>query len=226
MAHGHFLEMGGFTLVSDRIHQFEELEQPGWMSTAADWESYNECVRQRELCQLGTLTLERFAELVGDRDVVFPAITAAQIKDRSKGDGLSKLLAILQTSWFILQCIARYSQDLALTELELVTLAMASLNAITFAFWWSKPLSPQEPVDVYVTAPAGAFRVVDTISINTSHDDKLPSARDVIAFTLRLLGRFSSIVSPKSQLTLMRNKKKFTGLGEYLVQLLVFSFPS
>ena len=37
---------------------------------------------------------------------------------------------------------------LALTELELATLA-SRLNAIMFAFWWSKPLSVQEPVNVY-----------------------------------------------------------------------------
>jgi len=59
----------------------------------------------------------------------------------------------MQLSWFILQCVARGIQGLALTKLELVTLAMASLNAITFAFWWSKPLSVREPIDVYVPAP-------------------------------------------------------------------------
>jgi len=59
----------------------------------------------------------------------------------------------MQSSWFILQCVI---QGLALTGVELVTLAMASLNAITFGSWWSKPLSVREPVDVYVPAPAPA----------------------------------------------------------------------
>jgi hypothetical protein len=158
-AHGHLLGMGGFTLVSDKIHQFKEPEQPEWLATPADWASYNVYVKQRQLCNLGTLTMKQFEELVRDPNIEFPPITPAQIQDRSKGDGLSKLLAILQTSWFILQCVARGFQGLALTELELVTLAMASLNAITYAFWWSKPLSVQEPVIVYVTVPAGAGKV-------------------------------------------------------------------
>jgi hypothetical protein len=34
-------------------------------------------------------------------------ITEKEIKDRSKGDILSKGFAILQTGWFVLQCIAR-----------------------------------------------------------------------------------------------------------------------
>lgn len=161
VAHGHFLGMGGFTLVSDRIHELEEPERPGWISTAADWKPYAEYVRQRELCRLGTLSFERFQDLVRDSSVVFPAITSRQIEDRSKGDGLSKLIAILETLWFIAHCIARGFQGLALTELELVTLAMASLNAITFAFWWSKPLGVREPVNLYVPAGVGREEEVD-----------------------------------------------------------------
>ena len=73
-------------------------------------------------------------------DIEIPIITAAAIEDRSKGDALSKIVAILQTTWFIVQSIAHGQQRLALTELELVTLALASLNAVTFAIWWHKPL--------------------------------------------------------------------------------------
>jgi len=53
-------------------------------------------------------------------------IMGEAIMDRSKGDALSKGIAILQTGWFILQCIARKIQGLAVTELEVVTLAFAT----------------------------------------------------------------------------------------------------
>lgn len=169
-------------LVMDKINRLEEPEQPGWLSTTADWDPYTEYIRQKERCQLGTLTFEQFKGLVRDPNVIFPAMTPAQIRDRSKGDGLSKLLAILQTSWFILQCVARGFQGLALTELELVTLAMASLNAITYVFWWSKPLSVQEPVNVYVTEQPGlaeekVLRNVFKLGV------EIYTARDVISST-------------------------------------------
>lgn len=220
MVHGHFLEMGGFTLVSDRIDELEEPEQPGWLSTTADWDPYTEYVRQKERCQLGTLTMERFKELVGDPRVVFPAITPAQIEDRSKGDGLSKLLAILQTSWFILQCIARGLQGLALTELELVTLAMASLNAITFAFWWSKPLSVLEPVYVYVTGRAG---VADKVGRNKGdNDDFVLPARDVIELSQsELEDLVSFILHPFSQGHRTFAYSSYTGLVGVVVLYLV-----
>jgi len=48
------------SITSDKIHQLEEPEQPGQMSATADCDPYAEYVRQSEMCQLGTLTFERF----------------------------------------------------------------------------------------------------------------------------------------------------------------------
>ena len=75
-------------------------------------------------------------------------ITEKAIKDRSKGDTLSKGFAVLQTGWFILQSIARKSQSLPVTELEIVTLAFAILNFATYALWWNKPLDVQDAFPV------------------------------------------------------------------------------
>jgi len=61
--------------------------------------------------------------------ISFPAITAA---DKARGDFLSKAIVILQSIWFIVQCVARGKQGLALPELELVTVALASLNGVDF----------------------------------------------------------------------------------------------
>lgn len=66
-------------------------------------------------------------------------IPEQHINDRSKRDNLTKFIAALQTSWFILQCIARWISNLPVTQLEVVTLAFAFLNIITYALWWKKP---------------------------------------------------------------------------------------
>ena len=77
-------------------------------------------------------------------------ITEDEISDRSKGDGLSKFslflfFFILLTSWFIAQCIARYVQGLDLTQMELTTLAMVSLDGL---LRWQKPLGARAIVRV------------------------------------------------------------------------------
>ncbi|KAG6908179.1 hypothetical protein DXG01_005832 [Tephrocybe rancida] len=81
-------------------------------------------------------------------EIDFPSISAEEIMDRSKGDGLSKAFALVQTIWFIAQCISRYVQHLALAELEVTTLALAAVNAMMYFCWWDKPLNVLYPVRV------------------------------------------------------------------------------
>ena len=95
------------------------------------------------------LTLEMLKELVKDRNFKI-RITEDEITDKAKGDELSKFIFMVQSSWFIVQCIARLIQRLYVTQLELATLALASLNGITFILWWDKPLGARTPVRVYL----------------------------------------------------------------------------
>src|ERR1700722_8197887 len=79
----------------------------------------------------------------------FPEITESRIQDKSKGDALSKGIVVFQTGWFLMQIIARGVEGLPVTELELVTLAFAVLNFVTYGLWWNKPLDVRCAVPVY-----------------------------------------------------------------------------
>jgi len=109
---------------------------------------------------LGLSFYPRWSEEPGQSKISFPTITAAEIQDKARGDFLSKAIVILQSIWFIVQCIARGKQGLALTELELVTLALASLNGVMCYFWWDKPLGVKEPVKLYRKGREPAERVL------------------------------------------------------------------
>jgi len=95
-----------------------------------------------------TLCLEEIEELVRNDEIQYPIITKAEIKDKSKGDVVTKGLVLIQTTWFLLQCVARAKKHLALTELEVATAAFAFLNSITYALWWDKPLNVKCPIRV------------------------------------------------------------------------------
>jgi len=119
------------------------------------------------------LTLEMLRELVKDLEFEIQ-ITEDEIMDRSKGDALSKTILLLQSSWFMLQCIARRAQGLSLTHLELTTLALTSLTCITLALWWDKPLGVQVPVRVSMKrkltdAERDVERVSDFVSSDSSY---------------------------------------------------------
>jgi hypothetical protein len=75
-------------------------------------------------------------------------VDAEDIMDKSKGDALSKGLAMVQGLWFTTQCLARVHQHLAVTELEVATLAFAVVNVFIWLLWWNKPLDVQRQIVV------------------------------------------------------------------------------
>lgn len=73
-------------------------------------------------------------------------ISKQEIQDKSKGDPLSKGLALFQTIWFFVQCILRLAHHFPITELEIMTGAYVVLTIATYALWWNKPLDVMRPV--------------------------------------------------------------------------------
>ena len=121
MAHGFFLIMGGFTLHDN--------------GTALRILEYSEL---ETLFEAGQIT--------------WPSITAKEIQDRSKGDYLSKGIVVMHLGWFMTQFIARfaYPHQLAITELEILTVAFTILTTATYFLWWHKPLDVHCSVPVYL----------------------------------------------------------------------------
>jgi len=148
VAHGHFLVMGGFHLVEPPQASTQRAKSPPTLLVNKETGKGHEPSEKPE-GRVTILTLELLRKLARDSKFEIQ-ITEEDITDKSKGDALSKLIFILQSTWFILQCVARRVQGLNLTHLELTTLALASLNGITFALWWDKPLGAQAIVRVYM----------------------------------------------------------------------------
>jgi len=96
----------------------------------------------------GALTPNELRHFVCNGSVDMPVIAEVDIEDRSKGDALSKGIAILQLAWFILHLLARYIQKLPITLLEIDTLAVASLTCIAYALWWKKPKDIRRPYPI------------------------------------------------------------------------------
>jgi len=120
MTHAFFVSMGGFTLHDEQGTPLRILEP-------------NEL---EELSDAGRIK--------------WPLITKAEIQDRSKGDHFSKGIVLIQTIWFITQCIVRGAYQLEVTELEVTTLAFAVLTGVIYYLWWNKPLDVRCSVPVYL----------------------------------------------------------------------------
>ena len=120
--------------------------------------------------------LERLSEA---GKIEWPTITEKEIADRSKGDYLSKMIVLSQTTWFIGQCIARGRYRLAVTELEVVTIAFASLTGVIYYFWWDKPLDVRCSVPVHILDPSSPI-----ISPSNISDQELTEGDESTVFHL------------------------------------------
>ncbi|KAJ7910788.1 hypothetical protein B0H13DRAFT_2660854 [Mycena leptocephala] len=99
-----------------------------------------------------------FEFLIGIKNV-----DVKDIMDKSKGDALSKGLAMVQGLWFTMQCVSRLHQHLVITELEVATLAFAAVNIFIWLLWWYKPLDVRRQIVV------GTAKLPDPLPIGPIH---------------------------------------------------------
>ena len=178
MTHGFFITMGGF-------HLFERSSKEMSNDRRTSQED------DKPLHPLGENDLRNCD---GYESFEFIMPTKAEIMDKGKSDWLAKSLVLLQTSWFVMQCIARAVERLPVTHLEIVTLAYAALNFVIYAFWWNKPLNVNRPIRVFQKSepretqpqigepiPEGLVAVLKFIvglqdeDVDLSHEDRVPT---------------------------------------------------
>jgi len=159
----------------------------GWTKTHGYFLQMGGFILQHEDGTEEVLTDDTLSILIARKQVILPLVPEAELQDRSKADALSKAVIIGQTTWFITQCIARKVQYLAITELELITIALAILNGFMYFLWWNKPMDVQVPIVVQknVAAPAIEYRV-------RNGDEGHEISRSI---ELGLLAEFGKIIS-------------------------------
>jgi hypothetical protein len=84
--------------------------------------------------------------LIQEKKVKMPVIEDSEIDDRSKANWLTKAIALLQVTWFLLQLLTRAIEHLPTTTLELYTLGIVTCAIFTYAGNWEKPFDVQRPV--------------------------------------------------------------------------------
>ncbi|KIK51397.1 hypothetical protein GYMLUDRAFT_181496 [Collybiopsis luxurians FD-317 M1] len=99
-----------------------------------------------------------------------------EIKDRSCSDGVGKIVAVGQTTWFTVQLVARQAEGLPVTELEIMTLAFATMDVLVCAFWWDKPQGVNYPIPIQRLAIVEDIDDLPVASIQKCSDQDITSA--------------------------------------------------
>ena len=131
----------------------DDISDRKWTITHGFFASMGGFMLYKDGVMTEALEIEELEQLASEGKIDWPSISERDIKDRSKGDSFSKGFVVLQTTWFITQCIARGVAGLSLTELELASLAFAILNGVLYFLWWNKPLDVYRAVPVHFHHP-------------------------------------------------------------------------
>ncbi|KAF8663999.1 hypothetical protein AX16_000850 [Volvariella volvacea WC 439] len=134
-------------IMAGKIAEVNKREDRGWTRTHGFFIQMGGLMqrKQSEETRNGACYRVVRPDMVNENTKI-PYIPEKEIKDHGKGDILAKVIVVLQTTWFVAQCIARLVRGLALTEIELIALAFAVLNAVTYGLWWDKPLNIEYPI--------------------------------------------------------------------------------
>jgi hypothetical protein len=98
-----------------------------------------------------------------------PSLEENEINDRSKSDGLVRLLAVVQVLWLAVELIARRIANIPFTTLEISTLAFSSCAFIIYMTEWPKPKDVEVPIyldTVAVVSPATFSLIAEAAPIS------------------------------------------------------------
>jgi hypothetical protein len=155
------------------VKKFQIEGRPGWTKTHAFFLIMGGFTLHAKGKPIRVLRWKDLKALVTAGRIVWPDITQDEIKDRSKGDYLSKGIVVLQTTWFIAQFIGRAASRLTITELEVITLAFSAIAGVIFYLWWDKPLDVRCSVPVHLVEGSTGQVTED----NVREDDLFPEDR-------------------------------------------------
>ncbi|KAF2245148.1 hypothetical protein BU26DRAFT_533233 [Trematosphaeria pertusa] len=91
--------------------------------------------------------------LVTNGYIVYPRISAEDIDDKNKANGLARTICTIQILWFTLSTLSRPIAHYAITTLELTTLAYILCTLATLFFWRCKPMDVRTPITLECSTP-------------------------------------------------------------------------
>ena len=134
-----FLFHGGFVISKSPLDR-------GWTRRHALFLMMGGFLLAKDGLPLQTISVQLFRHLLQRGAIDFPALTVADIQERSNLHPILLSLILLQAIWFVLQCISRLVTGLVITQLEVMTFTLVVMSVIIFAFAWQKPLDVRYPV--------------------------------------------------------------------------------
>ncbi len=145
--------VGQFIAARDSVAMFRELGVDGWTYRHAFFANMGGFELNCPDCPPFRINSKHIRWLVKRGYISTPEVSPEELWDKSKQDTLTKAITCLQSGYVILTCIGRSIQGLALTTLELSTMAVVVCSIMTSICWLRKPQDVRYPVRITMSTP-------------------------------------------------------------------------
>ena len=109
-------------------------------------------------------------DLVRSGSVTSPPISEDELSSRGKSNIITKIITMLQITWFGLQTLVRAIQHYQITPLEILTTAFILCSLFTYGLNWNKPQGVEYPILVHVR---GATSVSKDAEVQASSESRI-----------------------------------------------------
>lgn len=137
---------------------FREMEHHAWTMTHSFYANMGGVILLTHDAGSFPVNAEQLHYLYLEGHMSRPVIARKAILDKNKAEPLVRAITLVQILWFLMQCIGRAIQGLALTALELSTIAFISSAVGTFLCWFHKPMDVETPVTIQLDTPVAAIQ--------------------------------------------------------------------
>ena len=141
------------------VEDFTRMKHPQWSMRHAFFADMGGFVLRSPDFPPFPVDSQQLAYLVEKGYLTYPEVDGQTIWDKNKADGFARIITLLQIVWFTVQCVARLSQHLTLTTLELSSIAFIFCTLNTFFFWHHKPLDAEVPIILETKTPIAQILV-------------------------------------------------------------------
>lgn len=133
------IALGQWSSARTSFKKFSHAGYEDWTMTHAFFADMGGFLLESPGSETFPIDAEQLFCLVKDGYIAYPDLDVKDIKDKSKSDGLARMIAIIQAAWFATDCIIRIAQHLFLTTLEVTSLSFILIFFATSFCWHHKP---------------------------------------------------------------------------------------
>lgn len=144
------ISLGQWIAARASVKQYHRSGFSDWSMMHAFFANMGGIVLQPHDWKAFPVDAEQLHYLIERSYVAYPKIDKRSIEDKNKVEPLLRVISVVQILWFLCHALARVCQGLAVTTIEVTTVAFIFCTLGTYFLWFHKPADIRTPLYIHL----------------------------------------------------------------------------